>query len=161
MKLIPIASLSLLTLVSLSARADYLNLAPGTSQWVGNTYVTCVAQQLDPIPAPPPVAPAPPPTHIERIVVRANLACLQGIQPTDGKALMKAANRCADGNPAARVIDGSCSRNRALDTHADLAEDVIRRATTVIYEDQKNAIRDDATDWMYSCVRPGLGYDLR
>lgn len=135
--------LSLLT-VSSFAFAERI-LMPGERAYVAGDYVSCQGYGPNPVPNP-----IPRPTRRIQVSVRMNRSCLDAIPRTDGKDIARHAKRCDDNNLERRALRGSCALRDNLIDHA-LASDIIARATTVIYEDQKNVVRDAASDKIYLC----------
>ncbi|MEK7358621.1 MAG: hypothetical protein AAB250_19400 [Bdellovibrionota bacterium] len=146
MKLLMLTVLSLTCLTS-TALADKVIL-PGERVYASGEYVSCEDSRPDPWPTP---SPTPRPTRRIRVSVATNRSCLNAIPVTDGKDIAKRASRCDSNNPERRALQGDCSIIDLQVDHA-LAESVIGKANTIIYEHQKDTVRDAASDKQYSCV---------
>jgi hypothetical protein len=134
--------------LSSTAMADKV-LVPGERTYASGEYVSC-EESRSPNPWPTP-APTPRPTRRIRVAVAANRSCLEAIPTTDGKDIAKRAARCDSNNPERRALQGDCT---IIDNNVDhaLAQAVIARANTIIYDHQKDTVRDAAADKTYACV---------
>lgn len=146
---------SMLMLSSTFANADLI-ISPNDRVYVDRPqYVTCQAsyqpQPPYPPPYPPPYQPPPPSEFIERVMVRADIRCLQSIGPTDGRSLSRAAERCDANSPDRyRLRGGNCTLIRVHHNYR-LADEIISRKTTVIHNDQIETIQLASADKLYEC----------
>ncbi len=145
MKALLFTVIGVITITS-TAMADR-TIAPGERVYADREYVSCEEGRS---PSPWPEPPPPRRTRKVKVEVAANRSCLNAIPRTDGKATAKAANKCDDNNPERRALSGDCT---LIDSQVDhsLAEDIISRSTTVIYDGQKDDVRDATAHKTYLC----------
>ena len=144
------------TIVTQSALAASVILAPGETQYISSgNYVTCGTSGnggggSTPLPQPTP----PPVVYVEEVRIHPDEGCLNSITPRDGKAIMKAAAACDDGNRERRIMSlyDRCSL-KATREIPGLGDSVIAKANTVIYDGQKERVRLAASLQVYSCER--------
>ena len=120
-----------------------VNLSAGQWQNVNGTIVTCESNG-------PQQPPPPPPPKLVRVNMFANVSCLNAIPATDGKDTARRADRC-DANNQNKLIGLSNCSLLSISTNYNLAEAIIDRATTVIYEHQKESVRMASSDRIYEC----------
>lgn len=130
------------------AKADRVIYPGDAAVYVTGEYVSCQESHPNPFPTP---SPTPRPTRTIRVTVAINRSCLNDIPQTDGKDIARRASRCDDNNPERRALNGNCT---LVDSQVDhgLAEAVIARANTIIYDYQKDAVRTAASDKRYLCT---------
>ncbi|HVK61548.1 MAG TPA: hypothetical protein VM432_08360 [Bdellovibrionales bacterium] len=131
-----------------AAKADRV-IQPGERVYANGEYVTCSDNGGSP--SPWPTEPPPRPTRRVRVQVDINRSCLNEIPRTDGKDVSRRAARCDTNNPERRALRGDCTLVDSQVDHA-LAAEIIARANTVIYNDQKDTVRNAASNKTYSCV---------
>lgn len=136
------------TMVSLfagSALAQTVHLSSGQWQNIHGVTVTCNGGgPIDP--------PAPAPIEYVRVRMVANVGCLQGIPATDGRDTARRASACDSSNQSRLIGLKNCVITSSRTDH-NLSESIIARATTVIYESQKEIVRTAASDRVYECQR--------
>lgn len=141
--------IALMMMVGTSQAMATVVLGPGETRYVSGDYVTC-----DPsFRPPPPAAPLPPPKQVYYVNINPNVSCLLSIPVTDGRDVSRRAASCDYNNIERRELQrADCS---LISTRVDhqLADEVIRKANTVIHEHQKDTVRDASSYKQYRCER--------
>ena len=141
--------LSLIVVLGAGQAFATVNLLPGETRYVTNDYVTC-GGQVGPGPAPQPLPPPPPPTT--EVPVSINYPCLEAIAPTDGRSITNAAAACA--SSAARRQTArlrNCVFVTSYSTDYRLADSIINKSTSIIYERQKESVRESSSVRVFRC----------
>jgi hypothetical protein len=82
--------------------------------------------------------------------VRPDFYCLRAIPNTDGKSLAREAHRCDENNPDRRAVYGQCTIvSQRVDYR--MAEDILRKSTTSMHDDQRETVRQACSFIQYDC----------